>query len=240
MMAALAFAGIGIILLIVWNCMKGPTGSNSFRRRPACHLKQARARRYVLIAAKILEVITGAKVGPCFFVPGGDEQVFGITDMSHARGRKLHCRFIAAFGGASRADAEHELAPSRPISFPLPASILADVPAVVAEAKKFCRRKPEPVYLKKARPLDGLLRDRPSLTALSGPGPAPTQVHTRRGLSSSDGGWRPAPSKSHSRRVCGRELVNPQPMSALRDGQGDMHLTLQMSAYDPKRTCPRA
>ena len=44
---------------------------------------------------------------------------------------------------------------------------LADIPAVIYEAKKFCRRKPEPVYLKKARPLDGLLRDRPSLTALS-------------------------------------------------------------------------
>ena len=30
----IAFTGIGIILLIVWNCMKGTTGSNSFGADP--------------------------------------------------------------------------------------------------------------------------------------------------------------------------------------------------------------
>jgi hypothetical protein len=45
--------------------------------------------------------------------------------------------------------------------------LLAGIAALLAIIYEFCRRKPGPVYLKKAKPLDGLLRDRPSLTALT-------------------------------------------------------------------------
>ncbi len=49
--------------------------------------------------------------------------------------------------------------------------LLAGIAALLAIIYEFCRRKPEqgdrPVYLRKAKPLDGLLRDRPSLTALN-------------------------------------------------------------------------
>jgi hypothetical protein len=75
-------------------------------------------------------------------------------------------------GGAGGADAEHELAdPDLYLSLCLFAGIAALLAIIYECIQRFCRRKSEqgdrPVYLKKARPLDGLLRGRPSPTALN-------------------------------------------------------------------------
>ena len=96
------------------------------------------------------------------------------------------------FGGASRAEAEHELAPSRPVFLLLPRSQSRGVlaPSIIDDELLARRRKPPvaeprrstvnekaadppsppqyvdpsspPKYLKNVRPLEGLQRDRPA------------------------------------------------------------------------------
>jgi hypothetical protein len=74
--------------------------------------------------------------------------------------------FHRPLAARSRAEAEHELAPSRPVFFLCLLAGLAALLAIMCECiQRFCRRKP--VYLKKAKPLDGLRRDRPLPTALN-------------------------------------------------------------------------
>jgi hypothetical protein len=53
---------------------------------------------------------------------GGDEQMFGANhQVPHAGGSYAPSLSFTAFGGASRADVEHESAPFRPAFFPPPA-----------------------------------------------------------------------------------------------------------------------
>ena len=99
---------------------------------------------------------------------GGDEQMFGANhQVPHAGGS-----YAAGLSPPLAARA----APTLNMSWHHPdlyifLCLLAGIAALLAIIYEFCRRKPEqgdrPVYLGKAKPLDGLLRDRPSLTALN-------------------------------------------------------------------------
>ena len=123
---------------------------------------------------------------------GGDEQMFGAKQQvphggfrrltsdgsaAHSSGaanwRSPRCGvsalpvFLRPLAARVRAEAEHELAPSRPVFLPLPACSVKISTAFLAShlrmhPEKLSQQRKPPVVLKKVRPLDGLQRDRPA------------------------------------------------------------------------------